>query len=69
MLLKRAYEARGAVRVVTRHARGVRGVATGAPDSGKQERCCKSGSLLPLTQSSVPPEESTARRDHSLGAC
>ena len=30
MLLKQAYEARAAVRVVTRHARGVRGVATGA---------------------------------------
>lgn len=29
-LLRRAYKARGAVRVVTRHARGVRGVATGA---------------------------------------
>lgn len=30
MLLKQAYEARAAVRIVTRHARGVRGVATGA---------------------------------------
>ena len=34
MLLKQAYEARGAVRVVTRHARGVRGVATGASQLG-----------------------------------
>jgi small nuclear ribonucleoprotein (snRNP)-like protein len=30
LLLRQAYEARAAVRVVTRHARGVRGVATGA---------------------------------------
>lgn len=42
-LLKRAYEARSSVRVVTRHARGVRGVATGVHHVNITIGCCSGG--------------------------